>query len=333
MNQSFVQSVRDYRKYASLEDWSPKDLESWLHNEGGVVGQDNACRAASIIAYNHFEGRRSVNLFHGTTGAGKSYLWSQVHCYFNYTHHMVFIDGSALTAEGWKGGTKLSTIFRHIKPDDREKVLLVFDEFDKLLEPQYGANGTNYSDLITNQLLCLCSGGRLFFGGEDRQESIAVDCSHISVVFLGCFDHLRNSLQQRRTSIGFHTSPHADEDPEISLSDLIESGGMRRELAGRLTRIVSLSPASVDDYIRIGKEEITRQERLLHKKILCDPDIIAALANEGVRSQLGARYVINQLQCLIDDCIYDDCDADQYELSDKSSTRLWLPESGVPQFA
>ena len=136
MNDSFLQSIRDYRQYGRMDFWSPKEIEEYLHENGGVVGQDAACRAAALITYNHFEGRPSVNLFHGTTGCGKTFIWEQMKEYLG--PRIVIVDGSTLTGEGWKGGNKLSTIFRHMRPDDRSKSIIVFDEFDKVLEPQYG---------------------------------------------------------------------------------------------------------------------------------------------------------------------------------------------------
>ena len=57
-------SVRDYKRAIAdgkIDNWSPKDVEQWLHsNIGGIVGQDAACRAASMIIYNHFERRPSA---------------------------------------------------------------------------------------------------------------------------------------------------------------------------------------------------------------------------------------------------------------------------------
>ncbi len=331
MHDSFLQSIRDYRQYGSKMDyWSPKEIEEYLHGDGGVIGQEAACRAAAIITYNHFEGRPSVNLFHGKTGCGKTFIWEQLKR--DLGPRIVIVDGSSLTAEGWKGGNKLSSVFRSMKPDDREKSIIVFDEFDKVLEPQYGANGTNYSDIVTNQLLCLCNHGKLFFGAEERQESISVDCSMVSVVFLGCFDRLRRSIQQRSVGIGFNACSRVEEHPEITLEDIIESG-LRRELAGRITRVVQMDDPTIDDFIRIGNAEIARQELLLNKKVICDPSIIITLSRMALGSELGARFVKNKLQCLIDDCIYDDPDAEQYEICYEHSTRLRYPEPESPQFS
>ena len=158
---------------------------------------------------------------------------------------MVIIDASTLTAEGWKGSNKISSIFRSIRPDRRGRCILVLDEFDKVLEPQYGAQGTNYSDLIQNQLLRLCDHDTLFFGaGDDSDSALSVDCAGVSVVMLGAF--CAAAVSARRTAqkhIGFGSAPAGDiQAEEITVDDLISRTACGAELAGRINRIVCMDP-------------------------------------------------------------------------------------------
>lgn len=220
-----------------IPDGAPKDIERLLHTRGGIIGQNAAVRAASLIVYNHWEGRPSVSLFVGPTGCGKTEIWRAIQK--EYTpDNIVIHDASTMTAEGWKGGNKISSIFRDIAPDRRGNVILVLDEFDKLLEPMYGAGGTNYSDLLQNQLLRLCDHDKLFFGSEDgRERGISVNCSGVSVVLLGAFEHLYQKKAQTKKRIGFaqsSTEPEGDITPEISVEDLI-GYGMQHWRINRMT--------------------------------------------------------------------------------------------------
>ena len=95
-------SVRDYKRAIAdgkLDDWSPKDIERWLHSDvGGIVGQDAACRAAAMIVYNHFERRPSVSLFAGPTGCGKTLLAQTLAKVLNVP--FAIADATALTEAG-----------------------------------------------------------------------------------------------------------------------------------------------------------------------------------------------------------------------------------------
>lgn len=318
MNQEMIESmsIRDssffYKR--GLDNWSPRDIENWIHTDGGIIGQDAAVRAAAMIVYNHYEGRPSVSLFAGPTGSGKTQIWRALQQEYG-SQNIIIQDASVLSAEGWRGGNKISTIFRSLNADQRERIILVLDECDKLLEPMYGANGTNYSDLMQNQLLRMCDHDTLFFGSEDSQSSMTISCARVSVVMLGAFARLTEQKKKDSSCIGFGRNPEFSQNSVIELTteDLIDYG-MRAELAGRLDRIVCMDPLSIQDLVQIGKQEVTRLEEQLHIRLRIAPDVLIMLARAAVGKGLGARWLKARLGQLLDDRLYDDPDADSYEI-------------------
>ena len=311
-------SIMDARRARSsgIDCWSPRDIHNWLHStSGGIVGQDAACRAAALIVYNHFERRPSVSLFSGPTGCGKTEIWRALRREYG-ADNVHIIDASTLTAEGWKGSNKISSLFRSIRPDRRGRCILVLDEFDKILEPQYGASGTNYSDIIQNQLLRLCDHDVLTFASDDdgrASGALSVDCAGVSVVLLGAFARLRERKAHNQKHIGFSAATAAGDiqADEITVDDLI-AYGMRAELASRINRIVQMDPLTVQDLVRIGRAEVDHLSVLIDRPVEIVPDALLMLARMAQRQGLGARWMRSRIGTMIDDMIYDDPDAPQY---------------------
>ncbi len=298
-----------WKHYACM---TPKNFSDWLRTKGGIVGQDEAVKAASMIIYNHIHGRSSVNLFAAPSGSGKSHLWSVLQRELG-TDKIIINDASMITAEGWKGGTKISTIFKNIPAECRERVIFVLDEFDKLLEPQYGANGTNYSDLTQNQLLRLFNNDTVFFGGEGEQ-GFSVNASGISIVLLGSFQRVMEKKSSVSGSIGFGKKPHCECDygnSELTVEDLI-SYGMRQEIAGRITRIISMNPLGTDALIKIGQQEVKNIEKQLNRKVSVDDNVLFDIACKAKDKGLGARWLKSQLNNAINELIYENPNAEQF---------------------
>lgn len=296
-------------------DLTPKKFAELLRTKGGIVGQDAAIKTASLILYNHIRKRRSVNLYIGPSGCGKSHVWNVLQTEMGAEKILIY-DSSMLTAEGYKGNTKISTIFKDIPPECRSRIIIVLDEFDKLLEPQYSSHGTNYSDMVQNQLLRLFNGDILVFAGED---GFSADSSGISIVLLGAFQNLTDKKKRNSASIGtigFERQSHIDYingNSEITIEDLIDFG-MRRELAGRITRITCMNPLSIEDLTNIGQQEVKKLEQQFQRKITVDYSVILDLSHKAAKKGLGARWLKAQLNNSIDSLLYDNPDADSFTI-------------------
>ena len=300
-----------------LDDFTPKDIERWLHTEGGVVGQDQACKIAAIIIHRHFQQRcPSINLFCGPSGSGKSFIWKAVEHYLS-PKVIVRIDSSSLSPEGgWKGGNKISTIFRSLPKDTREKCVLVLDEIDKAIcEPQFGSNNTNYSEILQNSLLKLFEHDRLFFGPEEGRDGFHLNVSQISVVCLGAFQHLIEAKSRDTKTLGFGAELNngcSYADTIITTDDLLKYTCIREEICGRFDRIVTLQPLKVEDYLRIMTQHIDSVSTKIQIPIDIDSNALITIARMSVGQNMGARWAIHKVESLIDEMVYNDPYPERY---------------------
>ena len=300
-----------------LDDFAPKDIEEYLHTNGGIIGQDEAVKTAAILVHRHFQQRcPSVSLFCGPSGCGKTEIWKAVQRYLS-RRIIVIVDASSLSPEGgWKGGNKISNIFRSLPKNSREDIILILDEFDKCSgEPQYGSNGTNYSEIIQNSLLTLFNHDTLFFCSEDGRDSFTVNCTNVSIVLLGAFQHLLEAKGQDKKALGFGaniTQGCNYGDTVITENDLIKYTCLREEIVGRIDRIVTMQPLTCKDYVRILATHIDKVSEKIRTPIDIDTNALVTIARSAIDTKLGARWAKHKVDAIIDELVYNDPYAERF---------------------
>ena len=101
---------------------------------------------------------------------------------------------------------------------------------------------------------------------------------------------------------------------EITYEDLI-SAGMRREIAGRINRIVPLRPLDVADYKAIlSGPVLTALRSAVEGNIEIDDASVDLLAEQAMSTGLGVRWMKSQLMDAIDDLMFDDPAASVYKI-------------------
>ena len=298
----------DHGNARQPSSWTPKELYGGLCQQ--IQGQDDAKKAAAMLMYNHLQGRRGNTVFCGPSGCGKSEIWRALSRKFPGRIRM--IDASRLSAEGWSGSVHLRDIFEGIDPAviRQRGLIVVLDEADKLCcETIIGGNGTDHSALVQGNLLKMLDGDVIEFGAENKQPAFSVDCGKVSVVMLGAFENLLRNKSASSSRIGFGGTPRTEcnyDNADITYDDLI-SAGMRREIAGRIGRIVYLRPLSERDYRAILREHIlgglSRETRL---KVRIDGLSAAALARAASGTGLGVRWMRSQVCNAVDDVVFED---------------------------
>ncbi len=300
---------------------SPRQIYDFITQH--VYGQKEACKAAAMLLYNHTHNRRRNVLFLGPSGCGKTEIWRICKQLYPY---IIIVDANQITAEGWAGSFKIPDIFSGISPADVDKTIVVFDEFDKLCEPKVGAGGTNHSHTEQDYLLKFIEGHRLSFPADRGKPALSFDSSKISFAFLGSFETLTKAKCQKEnhTPIGFGGTINQTDDYDmynnkITVDDLVQYSGMRREIAGRIGQIVQLQPMTETDYVQIMHDSTVSPLRRLEKQynivLHMDETSIQKLAKEAASNKMGVRYLNSRTQTILDDQLFADCNMQEYELN------------------
>ena len=325
--------------HSGLEGFSPQEIHHDVLDPH-IIGQEEAKKAASLAVYNHFESDgeyNSVTLMCGPTGSGKTYMWEILQKAIG--ERIQIFDASTLSAEGsWKGDYKISAIIKDAalsQHSPRPNMIIVLDEWDKCLEMQGGGN-EGYSATLQNSFLRLFDHQPVYLPATDKvKESHAIDTDRISIVLLGAFENLREAMTKADKHIGFGTTTTDKRSSysEITVDDLIAHTAIRPEIAGRINRIVMLDPLTKDDMIRIEKMHIDQRSKLLSKKISIDDTKLSEIADKALTMELGARYAKSQIDAIINDMIYEDPGADEYEYVLLSEEEGYVSYVSRPAFA
>ena len=284
-----------------------------------VIGQEYAVKAAAMIVYSQLSGRRSNAVFCGPSGCGKSEIWRCLARMFPGLIRMM--DFSRFTAEGWRGTQQISDIFSGLDPDRLRSagLIVVLDEADKVLcEHAMGAGGTDYHALLQNDLLKMLNGDVIEFGAHDNQPAMAVDCANVSVVMLGAFETLLAGKAGDAKHIGFGAAPGIGDlgsHGNISYDELIKAG-TRREIAGRINRIVALNPLEAAGYREIIKgPTLSGLEKDFGCRIVIDDTAAGLLSQQAARSGLGVRWAKSAIRNAVDDAMFGMADAEEFRIS------------------
>lgn len=294
--------------------WMPHSIYGYLDQH--IYGQEAAKRAASMLMYHHLNGNSRNIVMAGATGCGKTEIWRTLSKKFNFIR---IVNGPQLTCDGWKGSYHIKDIFTGETKETAGCLVIVIDEADKLFEPSIGSGGTDFGQKIQNELLKIMDGDALAFVDEgDRNKKITVDCSGISIVLCGSFEHMLQERTEASGGIGF-CQPEREESriAECSEGDLTQYGNVRREIAGRINQIVALNTLGAEDFEAIMESPaspIQKIEQSHHVSLTVDKDTKRKLASDAEKSGLGCRYIRSRLQSMLDEQMFDEPDAKEYSL-------------------
>jgi ATP-dependent Clp protease ATP-binding subunit ClpX len=284
-------------RVAALEELSPRDIDARL-GELGYRGQEEARRAAAVLAYRHLRrlrrlhleglapepGARENCLFLGPTGCGKTFL---VELLFREILGVptVLVDATQFSETGYVGDDVSSILSRLYEAADGDVGwaacgAICMDEFDKLAtsrsDSRFAGQQTT-KDVsgfgVQRSLLNLLSAPRADFppdfGFTSRTPPLSMELSALTFIACGAFSGLKRSAQElvQRERLGFgrevqrrDASAIAEkvEEEELEQTTAFARYGFLPELIGRFTRIVSFSPLDTATLGTILEDSVLR---------------------------------------------------------------------------
>lgn len=297
--------------------WRPIDIYNYLNKH--VIGQEEAKKAAAMLVYNHVRNRARNIAIAGPTGSGKTEIWRVLSKKFKF---IKIIDASSLGAGGWRANMHISDIFKDISKVTAEHLIIVWDEFDKACEPAIGAGGTDHARLLQNELLKMLDGDTIEFYSDDKNtKPTIINCKNISHVFLGSFETMLNSKTQNSGNIGFNSTPKGTATYDnFTSDDLVHYGNVRLEIAGRISRVITLNQMTKDDFLNILSNDRMSPLVAIQEKQKCrlsmNESTREKLAQAALDSKMGARYLRSEIQRRLDEEIFEDPNRKEFDLSD-----------------
>ena len=282
----------------------PTSIYSYLLKN--VYKQDEYCKDAAMLLFNHIRGITSRAFVCGPSGSGKTYV---MECLKKLWPRIVIVNAAKLSKEGWSGGNKVTDFLQRVDAEHQDYII-VFDEFDKCAKPQHSSGGDNVSSSVQSEFLKLVEGETVRIK-QDRTEQV-FDTSKMSFVFCGSFAEKAQDIAEKESEscFGFtaSSSKHAEAfDRKLNLDDLIDFGVIP-ELASRSTMISNVRPLTKADYEYLISDHPGSPIRQLSEKYGIDLKVskkkCREIAEEAFRSGLGVRNAASQIRRMIDECVF-----------------------------
>lgn len=259
-----------------------------------VYGQHEAKKSLALSLYQYIKGcaygdesKNPVVMVCGPVGNGKTELIRSIKRILKDTMAVNLIDAGNFSPNGYKGTNICEALYPLWCNGELKHSILVIDEIDKIISPEYSSEGGNSNIDIQNDCLKLFENDRLCHGDKVMET----DCM---IILVGSFEWLKRN--NPGYDIGFNSQKKIN---TCSFDELLIKNGMTREFRRRIDKIISIDELKEEDYENLFKENLSTGiysecralSDLDNIELTYDKDIIALLGSYGYEKHMGVSGI------------------------------------------